>query len=1102
MTEIRVKLFGTFNVWIDHAPVEKSAWRQRKVQSLLQYFMLHRDQLVTHDQLIDAIFVGLPADKAKRALYSRISELRKLLEPSLEKGSQSAFVKSVHEGYRFVESSSIQTDVDAFVRLVDEAMGYVEEDQYAQALNIFKEALEHYTDDLLIEEIYEEWTISHRDHFKDLYLDTLEHLALCHSHMGEYEEAIACCDRVIEAVPTRERAFRSKMRYEYLTGHQDEALAAYAKCADALREAYAEEPSEATEALYIQIKQGKVVAPKRHIESNIPAEVTSFVGRSHELNEIFELLDDASCRLLTLVGLGGVGKTRLATKIAELEIANQNYLDGIYLVPLEDQASSEYLISRIADEIGFSFISSGDSKEQLIQHLSEKQILLVLDQFENLVSHAAALTDLLEQLPDLRILVTSRQRLNLKSEWIYEVSGLGFPKEVSDETESATEDYESAQLFIHRARQVRARNFSKSELREIGALCQAVEGMPLGLELSAALTREISCGDILDGISKNYALLSTPHQDVPERQRSIQSVFEYSWELLDPTEQALFSKLCVFRGGFTLEAAQEITGASAENLGRFIDLSMLRLSKGNRYQIHELLRQFGEEKLGEERGESQVKHLEFFADFLVSQLPLLEGEKQLIALKSIKSELENIQVAWDWGLVKLSTEILSKMIYPLGVYFNTQSRFRSAFPFFINLQKSLETKIKSNELLQDEHLLYGKSMLWIGNFHFRIGQYSDAERLIKAGLDIVRETDDNEYIARFLVQLIFIEYEANRHESATEHVKEVAAICETLPDCSTKAYSLNHIGAMLLLVGKYREAEKYLLEGLNIARDLQNPTEILFSHMELGILEYYLGRYENALRYWQECLESEVINSYSQSQIFMNLGLAEYMLENTEDALAYYKKSLAISRKHKYDLRIANSLENLVEIEMELGNLKQARIYADEMLVISQQIENQRYYSKAKFELGNLELKEGNTSKSISLFKESIETFERISDRRNLSRALTRLGVALHMQGKQEEALEQMSHSLEISIEIEALAITINTLVEKAKICLAEDDHELGIEILQTVTSHPSAEKKARAEAIDLLSHHGHDYSFEDVSSNGSDKSIEPTKNLRRLAKA
>jgi predicted ATPase len=380
---------------------------------------------------------------------------------------------------------------------------------------------------------------------------------------------------------------------------------------------------------------------------HLPAEPTSFVGREKELAELLRLLTNPNCRLLTLVGPGGIGKTRLAIQAARA--FQQETAQAVYFVPLQSVSSGEGLISAVVDALKFPLSGQAAPQLQLLHYLRDKTLLLILDNFEQFLGAGGALflPDLLEAAPSVKLLVTSREVLNLQEEWLYPVQALPYPGDV-DQTDDIT-DYSAIQLFVERAQRVR-RDFSLvEEQTSVSRICRLVEGMPLAIELAASWTKTMPCALIAAEIERSLNFLTSKLRNLPEQHRSMRAVFDHSWALLSPEEQRVFKRLSIFRGGFRREAAEQVAGASLLNLSALVDKSLLRWDPDGRYQIHELLRQYAEEHLHdalEELADIHYLHCAYYANFLESRWAGILAGKQREVRAEITADLDNIRAAW------------------------------------------------------------------------------------------------------------------------------------------------------------------------------------------------------------------------------------------------------------------------------------------------------------------------------------------------------------------------------------------------------------------------------------------------------------------------
>ncbi len=400
---------------------------------------------------------------------------------------------------------------------------------------------------------------------------------------------------------------------------------------------------------------------------NLPRQSTSFVGRNKELAEIRTLLEDPACQLVTLLGSGGIGKTRLAIEAGADQLPR--YPHGVYFVPLSPVGSPALMVSAIASALQVSFHGAEDTSSQIISYLAEKQMLLIMDNFEHLLEGANLLIAIVEAATDVKFLVTSRERLNIQEEWVLALEGLSFPE---GEANQPLEAYGAVQLFEQRARQVNA-SFSLSDNDEaVKTICQHLEGMPLGLELAASWLRVMSCQQIAVQMTGSFDFLTTPLRNVPERHRSLRAVFEHSWILLSAAEKDVLMRLSIFRGGFDLEAAEQVAGASLSLLAGLADKSLIRLNANERYDLHELLRQYAAEKLIEAgAADTTAQHHSNYFFRLAKEVEAHNfGREQIDWFDRLEIEFDNLRTALTWSLQSGDAETGLRIAAALGWFFS------------------------------------------------------------------------------------------------------------------------------------------------------------------------------------------------------------------------------------------------------------------------------------------------------------------------------------------------------------------------------------------------------------------------------------------------
>jgi signal transduction histidine kinase/predicted ATPase len=590
------------------------------------------------------------------------------------------------------------------------------------------------------------------------------------------------------------------------------------------------------------------------VSHELPSQATQFIGRDAEVEKILGLLNDPACRLLTLMGQGGIGKTRLSLEAAQkiFEQHDDIFPQGVIFVPLAPIASAKNIPLAIADALSIHLNDTNTLDIQLINHLKDHQLVLVLDNFEHVMDGAKFVSDLLAGTDHVKILVTSRERLHLTSEQVFILQGMMIPD--SDQIEQI-EDFDSLVLFQRIAEKMDQRFSITDALKPcVIRICQLVEGMPLAIELAAAWVRALSCETILQELEHSFEILGDTLAHVPKRHRNLRMVFEYSWNLLTSEEQAIFQRLSVFRGGFGLEAAKHVTGATEISLSSFIDKSLLQHNTSDRYQIHELLRQFAEDKLSENPEhitEAHYLHGIYFSDFLFNHragFTIFENRNIPVVI-TIKTELDNIRSMWDWAIEQQQFDMINRASDSLYHYYRLSEACKEATEV---LGKAM-TKIETAKPFQNQDRLLAKLLSMIA-YHAKFSSLQElAQEVALKGLSLARQLNISDVKARCLVIL----------------------------------------GDNALDLGQYDEARQYLEESIEIYDELGEIYEDQFPHLLLALAYRHLGKYELASQSYHDIIivgkqrNSDSIVAWTLSHLgFLNNILGQFTLAKQQNAEA------------------------------------------------------------------------------------------------------------------------------------------------------------------------------------------------------------------------
>lgn len=761
---------------------------------------------------------------------------------------------------------------------------------------------------------------------------------------GDYPKGRSYVQRLLQIDPLDERAHQQFMLLLALDDRRSAALAQYQKCRAILQEELGVKPSEETQELFEKISQGETLTNLKPAiaDNNLPTPQTSFIGRETELIEIRNRIHDPDCRLLTLVGPGGSGKTRLALKAATNAL--RSFTDGIYYVPLESINSADYLVPAIANALKFdidTLVSQLDPKIQLFDYLRNRSILLFMDGFEHLVDEAGLLSEMLDYAPKVKVIVTSRQRLNLRGEWTLFVEGLPVPQDPKDATLDISD---AVRLFNQRAQQAKSDfQLTGVDYEHANHICQLVEGMPLGIELAATWTPVLSPQEITEEVEKSLDFLATETRDIPEKHRSLRAVFDSSWSLLTEEQQETVSKLSIFKGGFDRKAALEIVKASLPQLSTLLDKSLLRRDGSGYFTMHALLQQFAAERLRQiPQVQQDVRNR--LCRYYVSRLTEREwdfmGPRLLQARDEIRPELENVRAAVDWACLHWEPRPIRKLLVTLLCFYIVHGWHEGIFTFR-DIARQRKEYLLSNgifDLSKDPIILSAR--IHQAFFLTNLGQIDESEAISRDCLKGLKELGLKAELSECLHNLGVNASFRGEYESAGDYLEEAILIgreCEhivwptyllwlghtyfllgeyeqgllSLRKCYEifdqqgtlwgKAFALGKMGLAADGLGEHSQSMRYHREALEIFEGLGNQAGKGYSLSRMSMSAYFLEEYPQAVKFGEEGYQifQEIAHRWGICTSLSRLGFAYVGLGDTGRAMEYFKKALQLSKKNR-----------------------------------------------------------------------------------------------------------------------------------------------------------------------------------------------------------
>lgn len=952
MSRLALYLLGPPRLERDGQPIEIT---RRKAVALLAYLAV-TGQRYSRDSLAALLWPEYDHRRARADLRRMLSVLNKALDDD--------WLVIDQDTVELNRQADVWLDVVYFQRRLVECQrhGHPPTEVCAACLPPLTEAISLYRDDFLAgftlpdSANFDEWQFFQTERLRNDLGQALEHLVECHTSLGEYDAALLYAQRWVELDSLHEPAHRQLMRLYTHLGQRAAALRQYQLCAQTLKEEMNLEPAIETTALFEQIRAGELGPPNTPADAaslsasatplhNLPVQPTPFIGRNSELADIAQRLGAPDCHLLTLTGPGGIGKTRLAVEAANRALLANLFPDGVYFVPLASLNRTGFLVSAIGQALKLSFYGpesfAENPAQQLLNYLHERHMLLVMDNFEYLLTSSThqtngvvdLLVDMIQAAPGIKILITSQERLNLQAEWVLEIQGMRLPRE--GETDNL-EAYSSVRLFLQNARRVQA-DFALTEEDKpyVIRICRLVGGMPLGLQLASAWIRQLSCREIMQEIENNLDFLATAQRDVPERHRSLRAVFTHSWALLSAEERRVYRQLSVFQGDFKRAAAEQVADASLPVLSALTDKSFLHKHASGRYEMHQVLRQYAAELLREhpeEEEATQNRACAYYMAFIRDKALALKGHKQKETLREIDEEIENLQATWRRAVHKGQLTAIEQFVDGLYHFYEMRGWVPEGVAAFGSALETLSDMCCSEAISKDAwELTLAKVMARQGALCMRLGSTDKAGRLLQDSLTIFRKLD--------------------------------------VPD--EIAFALNSLGSVVRLQGDYARTITLWQEGLAIFRELGDRWGIAWSLIFLGHLIGEQGDYLTAKELLQESLDihRQLGNQRGMAGALNSLGYALYLLGECHAARPLLEQGLTIRREIGYRRGIAISLNYLGRVAGDLGELEESKKFFYEALKTVMDIRAIPLALDILVGLAAILVKEGQTRQAVDLLR-------------------------------------------------------------------------------------------------------------------------------------
>ncbi|MFN2188121.1 MAG: BTAD domain-containing putative transcriptional regulator, partial [Candidatus Promineifilaceae bacterium] len=1063
MPLLTVSLFGPFTASIDGTPI--ASFRSVSVQALFIYLLAESNQIPhSREMLSELIWPGMPSASSRKNLRQALYELRQAIPYiPLSNGESGPVAIADRRTIQINPSGVFQTDIAQFEKLL-----------LKKELDFLKAAADLYRGDFLSDfyipgsSDFEAWAASKRAYYRRRALECMTAVVQLSIERASYAQAESYARRQLELDNLFEPAHRQLMQVLELTGRRSESLDQYDQLRGILRQELGADPSPATSALYKSILEGafqpsiepETALPRQHqpetprVPDNLPLQATAFIGRETEIDDLQDrLLNDPDCRLMTLLGPGGSGKTRLAIEVAN-RIAQEPghpFTDGIWFISLDKLEDPGLVPAAIAKDLPFNLLGEEDQECQLLDYLSQRSILLILDNYEQLLQNDGPplAARILTTAPGVKVLVTSRSLLKARAERVHHVAGLAYPK-VEDQLDAEEAlSFDAVRLFQQSARRAQPDfEVCRENVAKINHVSSLLQGMPLAIELAASWIVMLSPQEIIEEIDRSLDFLEAQWRDVPKRQQSLRAVFVSSWEMLTGREKQLVGSLSIFRSSFSREAAQAVSGAALAELMSLSSKSWLTRSSADEYQIHVMLRQFGREKLQDNVGtlvKAKTAHATYYLSWLERMNLKLRGSFQREALDQIVSAFDDVRVALGtveehslWTL--LTDQSLAALVY----FASGRDGFVRDVQFMIRRLREGHPDPEGNDRIY--HVLgVAEASLSHGYFvpkyivHWLTRQLPDD--LILSSWQVLRFSKPEAIDALWLV-LSALLYAWSDNLPAIDRLQSLVTAYRDGHNRWALAFALHQLGRAISQIQfpsniRYLTKEERQIWNVADTSGMERETEVRRLLKEAISIWEELGdkmQHADALRllafnYARSDATSAKKVMEKAHGLYMELGdlfaaasvlreLAEINLHHGHipDAIENYRNSRKLTI-NIYDRKVSLPTLSLESIHLaRYGDLDHARHLRIENMAVARDLEEVVLLSWSIWEMGEIERLSGNLSEARRLYIQSRELFTQESDQVGLCFYNKGMGDLALMRADYREAQQRFMSALEYAV--------------------------------------------------------------------------------------
>jgi non-specific serine/threonine protein kinase len=1014
---LRLTLFSHLQVMDDAATLTPEL--RPRARRLLAYLLLHRQRPLTRESVAFTLWPDQSEKEALGTLRRALSDLRAVLP----KSDKHDWIAVTRGELRWNPEADYWLDIEAFERMSREAKPAALED-----------ATTLYTGPLLAD-WYDDWALIERERFSQMLAETLERLSLLLEDERDYRSAIRHAQRLLRHDPLREETYRRLIHLYAHTGDRTGAVRVYQTCVAVFKRELDADVSPATRAAFEQLMNTEPPSAQAETRSptsrthNLPIELTAFIGREREMAAVKELLQRN--RLLTLTGPGGCGKTRLALRLAADRVGAMK--DGVWLVDLASLSDPKLVPQAAASALSVREQAGRTLLDTLTDYLESKQVLLVLDNCEHVLAACAQFAQaLLRACAGLRILATSRERLKVPGEAAWPVPSLSLPAADLPAQLDDLRQSEAIRLFVDRAASVLPTfRLGPDNAAPIAQICQRLDGIPLAIELAAARVRMLSVVEIAARLDDVFRLLTGGSQVAPPRQQTLRATMDWSYRMLAEHEQALFRRLSVFAGGWSLPAAEQVcadAGLEAsevlEVLSQLIDKSLVAVEaqRGEaRYRMLETIRQYAYDKLLEsgEAEQVQERHCRFFLKFAEETKPQLRGPEQVMWLNRVEAEHDNLCAVLRYAVDKKDdAEPGLRLAVAL-------SSFWQIHDYWSEGREWTQQALARTEALARAGLR-ARAQNSLVRFMRALGDYRAAQSLADQCLALCRELEDKRGVADILESLGLMAWHQSDYAAAQSFFEQSLALSQETGNRLGAADALHNLGHVTLDQGHYEQANARFQDSLSLLREAGDKESVITLISDIGLLAYLQEDYAKARSFFEESLAlyQEMAIREGLARSFNRLGDLARCQGDDDRAEALYLESLTLYQQIGLKPFIAGALHNLGYIAQHRKDYTQAMTHFHESLRLFQDIGDKKGVAECLMGLAGIIGNQGQLEPAARLFgaaealRESVGAILWPANRIEYQRSLAALRAQLDEDALAAAWAEGRALSMENAIEL------------------------------------------------------------------------------------